>query len=320
MFQRLDKHFKQDIEFRKKIAMQQYDDENSYDANFPLAENPYKVAKKVLSDSLIILKELGYWCFNKAFKKVSEDLMGYFKATPLFAIRQEQRDMILDYLNWIQNDLLREIIPEEDEADPEKILEYSSSKVVALMKIFKENEPEANFHSILFVQTKVSVFWIDDLLESLKQLKEWSFIRSGFIYGESSGESKGKTMNVVKQKEVLDKFRHHEINILVATNIVEEGVEIPACNVVIRFSRIPNFGSFVQSKVTLNLWFDLIEIFLMSFFCNIKKGRARSTNSKFYIMADEDEFAKDYEWDIKNFCQIEDVNIMLLVYSCKNSM
>jgi ERCC4-related helicase len=49
---------------------------------------------------------------------------------------------------------------------------------------------------------------------------------------------------------VLKKFRKHEINILVSTNIVEEGVDIPACNMIIRFSKIHNFGSYIQSKVS----------------------------------------------------------------------
>ena len=48
---------------------------------------------------------------------------------------------------------------------------------------------------------------------------------------------------------MLQKFRKHEINILVSTNIVEEGVDIPACNMIIRFSKIHNFGSYIQSKV-----------------------------------------------------------------------
>lgn len=47
----------------------------------------------------------------------------------------------------------------------------------------------------------------------------------------------------------MDQFRKHEINVLIATNIIEEGVDVPACNLVVRFNRIPNVGSFIQSKV-----------------------------------------------------------------------
>lgn len=56
-----------------------------------------------------------------------------------------------------------------------------------------------------------------------------------------------------KKDKTLKKFRSHEINILISTNIVEEGVDVPACNMIVRFSKIQNFGSYIQSKVFLNL-------------------------------------------------------------------
>jgi ERCC4-related helicase len=256
MFQKLDQHFRKEIELKKKMALS--NGEDPFETNFNLIENPYKVAKKAVTDSLIILKELGYWCFSKAYKQLSENILDLFKPSPLFLITQEQRSKISEFLNWIEDDILRDVISKEDESNPEKILTLSSDKISGLLSVLKENKSKSSFHSIVFVQTKVSVFWLDDLLQNIALLEEWSFIKSGFIYGDNSGENKGKTMNVVRQKDVLDKFRSHEINVLVATNIIEEGVDVPACNVVIRFSRIPNFGSFVQSKVIMNYCLEFL--------------------------------------------------------------
>nr|CAH7717562.1 unnamed protein product [Callosobruchus chinensis] len=50
------------------------------------------------------------------------------------------------------------------------------------------------------------------------------------------------------QEEVLRKFRCHECNILVATSILEQGCDLPKCNLVIRFDLPKTFHSYIQSK------------------------------------------------------------------------
>lgn len=51
-----------------------------------------------------------------------------------------------------------------------------------------------------------------------------------------------------KQEEVLKNFRMHECNLLVATSVLEEGIDIPKCNLVIRFDQPLTYNSYVQSK------------------------------------------------------------------------
>jgi endoribonuclease Dicer len=256
------------------------------------SKNPFKEARRALNESFIVLTELGYWCFSKAFVETIEKVTESFMTTPLFTVTQQEKNTIRDYLKAIHDVHLRAVLSEENENNPEMVLKHSSHKLVTLLTILSENRAKKNFHAIVFAQTKVSVFWLAKLLQEVSQLDEWSFLQSDFIYGENSGDGKIKSrMGVVRQKEALDKFRSHEINLLVATNIIEEGVDVPHCNMVIRFSRIPTFGSFVQSK-----------------------GRARSSNSQFFIMAEHDEFAKDYEKDIKNFCEIEEVCVLFTLF------
>ncbi|CAB3385914.1 Hypothetical predicted protein [Cloeon dipterum] len=51
-----------------------------------------------------------------------------------------------------------------------------------------------------------------------------------------------------KQEEVLKRFRLRDCNLLVCTPIVEESVELPKCNLVIRFDPPSSFKSMVQSR------------------------------------------------------------------------
>lgn len=88
--------------------------------------------------------------------------------------------------------------------------------------------------------------------------------------------------------QVLRKFRAHETNLLIATSIVEEGVDIPKCNLVVRFDLPTEYRSYVQSK-----------------------GRARAPVSNYIMLADS-ERTKSFEEDLKTYKAIEKVSTTYL--------
>lgn len=49
-------------------------------------------------------------------------------------------------------------------------------------------------------------------------------------------------------KEVLSKFRNGQINVLIATNVVEEGLDVSECNLVICLNEMLNVKAFIQMK------------------------------------------------------------------------
>lgn len=51
-----------------------------------------------------------------------------------------------------------------------------------------------------------------------------------------------------KQEEVLKRFRMHECNLLIATSVLEEGIELPRCNLVVRFDEPQSYRSYVHCK------------------------------------------------------------------------
>ena len=51
-----------------------------------------------------------------------------------------------------------------------------------------------------------------------------------------------------KQEEVLKKFRMHECNLLLSTAVLEEGYDLPKCNLVVRWDPPKSYRSYVQCK------------------------------------------------------------------------
>uniref|UniRef100_A0A8C4XHL7 ribonuclease III n=1 Tax=Erpetoichthys calabaricus TaxID=27687 RepID=A0A8C4XHL7_ERPCA len=160
----------------------------------------------------------------------------------------------------------------------------------------EKEKPEANFPSpftnilcgIIFVERRYTAVVLNRLIkEAGKQDPELAYISSNFITGHSIGKNqpRNKQMEVEfrKQEEVLRKFRAHETNLLIATSIVEEGVDIPKCNLVVRFDLPTEYRSYVQSK-----------------------GRARAPLSNFVMLADSDK-TKAFEEDLKTYKAIEKI-------------
>ena len=49
-------------------------------------------------------------------------------------------------------------------------------------------------------------------------------------------------------RDVLAKFKSGEINLLIATNVVEEGLDVSECNMVICLNELLNVKAFIQMK------------------------------------------------------------------------
>uniref|UniRef100_A0A8C4R0U4 ribonuclease III n=1 Tax=Eptatretus burgeri TaxID=7764 RepID=A0A8C4R0U4_EPTBU len=120
---------------------------------------------------------------------------------------------------------------------------------------------EANFPSpftnilcgIIFVERRYMAVVLNRLIKEVgKHEPELAYISSNFITGHGIGKNQLRNRHneaeFRKQEEVLRKFRAHETNLLVATSAVEEGVDLPKCNLVVRFDLPADYRSYVQSK------------------------------------------------------------------------
>uniref|UniRef100_A0A3B5LJX3 ribonuclease III n=1 Tax=Xiphophorus couchianus TaxID=32473 RepID=A0A3B5LJX3_9TELE len=159
-----------------------------------------------------------------------------------------------------------------------------------------KERPETNFPSpftnilcgIIFVERRYTAVVLNLIKEAGKQDPELAYISSNFITGHSIGKNqpRNKQMEVEfrkQEEQVLRKFRAHETNLLIATSIVEEGVDIPKCNLVVRFDLPTEYRSYVQSK-----------------------GRARAPVSNYIMLADS-ERTKSFEEDLTTYKAIEKI-------------
>lgn len=88
-------------------------------------------------------------------------------------------------------------------------------------------------------------------------------------------------MGIKQQSKTLHAFRSGAVNILVATRVVEEGMDVRTCNAVFKLSCPTEFRSFVQSS-----------------------GRARLENSKYFVMIPTDlSESHKQEQNLKSFLQ-----------------
>ena len=95
------------------------------------------------------------------------------------------------------------------------------------------NKP--NSKGILFVRTKKHALSICKWIGNLPEAHQYD-IKPRVITGHTRETGSGMTQ--VEQEEVMTSFRESGCNLLVATSVAEEGLDVPACNLVIRFQHV----------------------------------------------------------------------------------
>ncbi|XBJ03091.1 hypothetical protein VPH35_022331 [Triticum aestivum] len=132
---------------------------------------------------------------------------------------------------------------------------FFSNKIVVLIKILSRYRLEENMKCIVFVKRITVARAIAHILQNLKGLDLW---KCEFLVGRHSGP---KNMSRQKMDAIVENFSSGEVNLLIATSVGEEGLDIQTCCLVVRFDLPETVASFIQSR-----------------------GRARMTNSKYVVL------------------------------------
>ena len=119
------------------------------------------------------------------------------------------------------------------------------------------------------------------------------FIKPLFTMGQAAGGSgllkESRVLNM-KQNEIMKQFREGLCNLLIATSVLEEGIDIPVCNVIIRFDEIKTYCDYVQTKgktISLILLYCILLILRSTSNYFIPTGRARASKAFYCILVNE---------------------------------
>ena len=140
-----------------------------------------------------------------------------------------------------------------------------SDKVTKLIDLIVQES--STIRGIIFVQTRAEVAILFQILSIHPRTQ--GLFRIGTMVGTSNHTHRtknvGELIDVNSQKHTLSHFKAEIINLVIATSVLEEGIDVPACNMVICFQKPVNLKSFVQ-----------------------RRGRARHRESKLVLLLDPD--------------------------------
>ncbi|KAM3498430.1 hypothetical protein MY10362_008245 [Beauveria mimosiformis] len=144
---------------------------------------------------------------------------------------------------------------------------------------------EGDITGIIFVQERATAAVLAALLHSIPKIRER--YRVGCMVGTSHNHLRKASLYEVLDSsdcKTLQDFRRGDLNLLVATSVLEEGIDVPACNLVICFDSPQNPKSFIQ-----------------------RRGRARMQDSQLIIFTHQGHSLTDqwavFEDEIQKLCQ-----------------
>ncbi|KAL8517842.1 hypothetical protein ACS0TY_009230 [Phlomoides rotata] len=215
--------------------------------------------KKLRSTLMFCLADLGVWLAMKAAEVYSHVegniyVWGSTGVTGDRVARAFSRDAVKAFSSLIPSDPQWSI---GNDLKANMTAGYVSSKIVCLVETLLEYRELKDLRCIVFVQRIVSAVVICELLNKL--LQESTGWKTEYTAGGSSFQHQTRE----EQRKIVENFRKGTVNIIIATSMLEEGLDVQSCNLVIRFDPSSTMCSFIQSR-----------------------GRARMQNSDFVIMVE----------------------------------
>ncbi|XP_031279444.1 endoribonuclease Dicer homolog 2-like, partial [Pistacia vera] len=218
---------------------------NSLDLIDTQAESIRKKVSKIHSTLLFCVNELGVWLASKAAESLScyeSDFFawGHLDVLGESIVKRFSLDACQVFAPFIPSG------PEWSIGDNDRVnvdTGLLTGKVVCLIESLLGYRNLQDIRCIIFVERVITAIVLEPLLREL--LPRYCSWKTKYIAGNNSGL---QCQSRKKQNEIVEEFRQGMVNIIIATSILEEGLDVQSCNLVIRFDPSATVCSFIQSR------------------------------------------------------------------------
>ncbi|KAK4238845.1 hypothetical protein C8A03DRAFT_33100 [Achaetomium macrosporum] len=250
------------------------------DLNHALKElvGGHQVFKKPFAFTDTAAAELGPWCADRYWELFfqADDVVKLEARTERELLRESAYHQAMDkHIDKVRQ--AHELVNQHNFARPSLRRDLLSSKVIQLIRILRDqfNSVDHNRRCIVFVRQRNVATLLSDLLQQPEM--KIPGLEPGVLVGGGRPEASWDHSKVTYREQVLTiiKFKRGELNCIFATSVAEEGLDIPDCNVVIRYDLNHTLIQYIQSR-----------------------GRARQEGSVYIHMAEKgnvDHYRKLYE-------------------------
>lgn len=234
-------------------------------SRWSLAEQPVvdsylmKQLEKFVESANYIQEELGAWAAEFYIAKSVQILRQ--NNAPRLNILGNQSSMNSDLVK-----LLEPLLQTDSSLSINSTQGMKVSPKVDRLIDFLELQEHRDLQGIIFVERRVAVGVLQELLSTHPRTK--GILRCGLFVGNSASSSRksvlGEWLTPAAQESTLDEFRQKVKNLIIATSVLEEGIDISACNLIVCFNDPTNLKSYIQ-----------------------RRGRARKEKSQFALMVSD---------------------------------
>ena len=262
-------------------------------AEFPKkSKSPaYEIVKDLLADCSEVLEEVGPTILYQLVEECNcLNYLAAYRNKPLNTVNEALVSLCCTHLKMFKQQCTSnsEIFVTSKVKHLLQILEDFGIKSGESMESSTSIPLKERLCGIIFVQQRSTALALSRMIQFIARTKpELQYIHCAHIVGHGTTQSqngpiaKCADMTTAQQQNVLSYFRARKINLLVSTSVVEEGLDVPQCNLVIRYSLPDDVCSYLQSR-----------------------GRARASKSQ-YIMMVDDKHSRSFGTQLRDMQEIE---------------
>ncbi|TVY60883.1 Dicer-like protein [Lachnellula suecica] len=222
------------------------------------------------------------------FRKVANDFNGSLGG--VWDVSSEEKKYLAKALQEVHINSITSQLPQAIPLISDKVRKLIDNLIL---------EPPT-FRGIVFVQERAVVSVLAHLLPVHPDTR--GRFKVGTMVGLSSHAYRSRDLaeyvGAESRNDSLSDFRAGKLNLIIATSVLEEGIDVPACNVVICFQQPANLKSFIQ-----------------------RRGRARDRSSKLILLLESLTQPKEWRQLEKNMKDLyeNDMRVLQELESLENT-